>query len=50
MLFIIILEVLANAVRWEKGTESILGRKKYDMIVCAEKTDKRTDKKTRKTS
>ena len=46
MFFIIILEVLAKAVRGEKRTESILRRKKYDMIVCAEKTDKRIDQKT----
>ena len=46
MLFISILEVLANTVRGEKRTESILRRKKYDMIVCAEKKNKRIDQKT----
>ena len=39
MLFIIILEVLANEIKWEKEVEDILRRKKYNMIVYIEKTD-----------
>ena len=44
MLFISIQKVLANTVRGEKRTESILRRKKYDMIVCAEKKKKKNTK------